>query len=221
MSEDVNGLERRGLARGLKILLDILFFLAIALGVLWLVGLSVSTFTDYDDGWELDVPVAIGVGTFYPSLRVETSRNTSPPFENMLNTRIVEARGEFRGLHHSLPMHLGESVIFFLFLALFLWVLTLLRRILATTAGGHPFDPVNPRRLNTLGWIILSAAVISSLLEYLVSRWVLARVEVVTVSLSPPINIHQEWILCGLLVLVLAAIWKEAVRMAEEQSLTV
>jgi hypothetical protein len=55
----------------------------------------------------------------------------------------------------------------------------------------------------------------------MMSRWTLARVEVTTVPLSPPMEIHTEWILCGLLVLVLAAIWKEAVQMAEEQSLTV
>ena len=69
--------------------------------------------------------------------------------------------------------------------------------------------------------IIVSAGFVSSVLEYSVSRWIITKVEVLTVPLSPSLQVHKEWIVCGLLVLVLAAIWKEAVRMAEEQSLTV
>ena len=38
---------------------------------------------------------------------------------------------------------------------------------------------------------------------------------------SPSTEVYGEWILCGLLILVLASIWKQAVRIAEEQSLTV
>jgi len=218
MNEDIKGLERRGLARGLKIFLDILFYLALALGILLLVALTISTFTNYDDGWEHNVPVAIGEGSFWPRLDVEIAGGASPA---VLNTRIEGARGELRFFHHSLPVHLGLQAIAILFLGLFLWGITLLRRILATTAGGRPFDPINPRRLNAMGWIIVSASVLSSILQYLASRLTLSKVEVTTLPLSPSIQIHKEWIVCGLLVLVLAAIWKEAVRMAEEQALTV
>lgn len=99
--------------------------------------------------------------------------------------------------------------------------LALLRRILDTTAGGRPFHPYNPRRLRALGWIILGTAFSSSLLHYLESRWALSRVEVVTIPLSPVVELHEGWIVCGLLVLILAAIWREAVAMAEEQALAV
>lgn len=60
-----------------------------------------------------------------------------------------------------------------------------------------------------------------SLVQYLASRWMLARIEVTTVPFSPLIRISEEWIICGSLALVLASIWKDAARMAEEQSLTV
>jgi len=220
MSENIKGLERRGLARGLKIFLDILFYLTIAVGILGFsaVAFSIPTFTGYDDGWEVRVPVAVGESSFFPRMPVEVDSGASPALENIM---IWETQGKLRFLHYSFPANLVEEAIEFLFLGLLLWAITLLRRILATTAGGRPFDPINPRRLNTLGWIIVSASVSTSLLQYLASKWILSKVEVVTIPLSPSIQIHQEWILCGLLVLVLAAIWKQAVQMAEEQALTV
>ncbi len=218
MSEDIKGLERRGLARGLKIFLDVFFFLILAAGVLRVVGLSISAFTDYDEGWEFDVPVAIGEGSFYPRLPVEVVQDTASVF---FSKGISQSQGELILHHYSLPLHLGGEALHLLLYGALLWGITLLRRILATTAGGRPFDPLNPGRLNTLGWIIFFSSALASLLQYLVSRWVLSRFEATTVPLSPSIDFHQEWIMCGLLVLVLAAIWKDAVRMAEEQALTV
>jgi hypothetical protein len=223
MGADFGSLERRGLARGVKIVLDIVFYLALVVGVMLVVSLPISAFTDYDEGWEVIAPVVIGESSFFPRLPVEVEEDASPILEQIgiSHIQLYDARGKLKILHHDLPLHLGYATLLILFGALALWVITLLRRILATTAGGRPFDPANPRRLNMLGWTIVSASALSSLLQYLASRWILSRIEVVTFSVSPVIRIHQEWIICGLIVLVLAAVWKEAVLMAEEQSLTV
>jgi len=181
--------------------------------------LPISAFTDYDQGWDANFPVAVGDGVLYPELRVDVNEAT---WSGLQNVRITGARGKLRFLHHSLPTHLvGMAGVFLLFWGLFLWSLALLRRILADTARGRPFDPANPRRLNVLGWIIVAASIGSSILEYLSSKWVLSSVEVTTVPLSPSLPIHAGWAVCGLLVLVLAGIWRLAVRMSEEQALTV
>lgn len=218
MNREEGELQRRGLAKGLKIFLDVLFYLILLVGVLLVGSLPISAVTGHDDGWDLAIPVVIGESSFVPRLPVEVHLDTSLPFEQF---RIAYGRGQLRLLHHSLLLHLGNVGIFILFWALALWGITLLRRILATTAGGHPFDRTNVRRLSILGWIIVSASALTSLLQYLAARWLLSRVEVLTVPVSPPIQIQEEWIVCGLLLVVLAAIWKEAVRMAEEQALTV
>jgi hypothetical protein len=88
---------------------------------------------------------------------------------------ISRARGKLVLHHYSLPLHLGGSVIDLVFLGAWLWGLTLLRRMLATTAGGRPFDPANPVRLNTVGWITLASSALASLHRYVVSRQVLSR----------------------------------------------
>jgi hypothetical protein len=218
MNESIEGLKRRGLARGLNIILGVLIFLIVAAGVIRVLGVSISALTEYDDGWELDVPVAIGEGSFYTRLWFEIVEDTASAF---ISKGISQARGRLILHHYNLPLHSSRQAGHLLVYAALLWGITLLRRILATTAAGYPFDPLNPSRLNMLGWIILCWSAVASLQKYLMSKWILSRLEPVTVPLAPAIDIHLEWLMCGLLVLVLAAIWKEAVLTADEQSLTV
>jgi hypothetical protein len=219
MFESTERLERRSLARGLKILLDILFYLTLALAVMVLASLVISAFTAYEDGWDLIVPANLGEGSFFsPSFEVEYEPHPPPEFEAV---RLGDGQGKLHLFHHNLPLHLVNAVGYIVAFAVILWVLALLRRILATTSRGRPFDPLNPKRLNALGWIILCTALLSSLSQYIASRWALSKVEVISPPLSPLVEFNAGWIVCGLLVLVLAAIWKEAVRMAEEQALTV
>jgi hypothetical protein len=185
MNDSVRGLERRGLAQGLKVFLGVFFFLILAAGVLSVVALSISTFTDYDDGWEFDVPVAVGEGSFYTRLPSAFVQDTTSGF---LSKGISQAQGKLVLHHYSLPLHLGNTAMVLLFYGALLWGITLLRRILATTAGGRPFDPLNPGRLNTLGWIILLSSALASLLQYVASRWVLSRFEATN---RPPLSLHR------------------------------
>ena len=219
MIEHTERLERRSLARTLKILLDILFYLTLALTVMLMASIAVSAFTDYEGGWDLIVPANLGEGNFFsPSFNVEFELHPPPEFEAV---RLGDGQGKLHLFHHNLPLHLVNALVYIVAFALLLWTLSLLRRILSATSRGRPFDPVNPRRLNALGWIILCTALSSSLFQYLASKWALSRVEVISPPLSPLVRFNAGWIVCGLMVLVLAAIWKEAVRMAEEQALTV
>jgi hypothetical protein len=219
MIEVTEGLERRSLARGLKILLDLLFFLTLTLAVMSVVSLGISAFTDYDEGWDLIVPANLGEGSFFsPSFTVEYEMHPPPEFEAV---RLGDGQGKLHLFHNNLPLHLVNAAAYLVAFGVILWALALLRRILAATSRGRPFDPFNPRRLNALGWIILCTALLSSLFQYLASRWALSIVEVVSPPLSPLVRVNAGWVVCGLLALVLAAIWKEAVRMAEEQALTV
>lgn len=135
MAKSTNGLKRRGLARGLKIFLDGVLFLILAAVVLTVFAVLISFFTEYGDGWEFDVPVAIGQGSFYPRLPVDFVQDTTSGFSSK---GISEGQGKLVLHHNTLPLHLGGTAISLLFYGALLWGITLLRRILATTAGGRP-----------------------------------------------------------------------------------
>lgn len=230
-------MERRSLAKGLKVWIDILFYLSLVAGGLLSVVWPIAALTGSGD-FDLSIPVSIGESSLFPVHRLEVdaggigstqeesagqavgARQTTPdpgtgPFS------LVDARGELRFSNPTLTpvlFYLGHQVVL---LAALIYGLLLLRRILATATEGRPFHPTNPARLNQLGWIIVVTGVLAPISQFFFGFWVLARYPVTGIPLSPSVEVFEEWVFAGLLVLVLAAIWKEAVGMAEEQSLTV
>lgn len=183
-----------------------------------MVSVPVSVFTDYDEGWDLIVPATVGQGSLFPrSVRLEFQPHPPPDIEIVR----LDGRGYLHLFHHEPSLALARAAAYLGTFAVVLWALVLLRRILGEAARGQPFHPLNPRRFSLLGWIILCAALLGSLCQYLASRWALSKVEVTSLTLSPLVDFHAGWIVCGLLVLLLAAIWNDAVQIAEEQSLTV
>jgi hypothetical protein len=108
-----------------------------------------------------------------------------------------------------------------IFIGAFIYGLWLVRKILATTAEGFPFHPANPRRLNHLGWVIVATALAATVSQFVFGRWALAQLGSPDLPISSMWDLDQGWLICGLLILVLASVWKQAVQMAEDQSLTV
>jgi hypothetical protein len=221
MTQQTGTLERRGLAKGLRLLIDIMFFLtllaAVSTGVLW----PIAGIGD-EAGFDLNIPVLVGESSILPVHRLEVDLEAiQGDLAGASNFRLVGTRGELRlqapGKGHALVFWAVMMGVF----SVVVLSLQLLRKILATAAEGRPFDPENVRRLNLLGSIILISAVAVTVIQHFLARWILKGVAFTSVALSPPLQLQKEWIICGLLVLLLAAIWKEAVRMAEEQSLTV
>jgi hypothetical protein len=200
-------LERRGLAKGLKVWLDVFFYLlilaAVVVIILWPI-LSVAG----EDQYKITVPVGISEEALLPPGGVD-------------GVTLDEARAELKFSQSEFGPNAAFWALSVVFAAAAIYGLFLLRRILATTAAGFPFHPENPRRLNHLGWIIVATSFLATVSEFLFGRWALSRLDRANLPLFPTFQVYGEWILCGLLILVLASIWKQAVQMAEEQSLTV
>jgi hypothetical protein len=223
--QEASTIERRGLAKGLKIWIDLLFYLALVAGIVILVTGPIVTLAG-SRGLELSIPVSIGESSFLPILPLqvdpdagsEIHTETSPdvgPFS------LVHARGELRFSETALTPLLVYWVHQLVLFGALICGLILLRRILATAVEGRPFDPSNPLRLNRLGWLVVVTGLLVPVSQFFFGGWALTRYQVTGIALSPSMEIYEEWVFAGLLVLILAAIWKEAVRMAEDLSLTV
>jgi len=210
-------MERRGLAQGLKTFVGVLILLVFLSGGLMALWLPASALLG-GRGDFLSVPVAVGDGSLLSVVSLDVEGTSLP---NATEFRLVKGRGELR-FRTSDPVYLlGHAGAMVISLSVILVGLVLLRQVLAATAAGTPFHPANPRRLHLLGLVILAGSVGGSVLEFLSARWILTRIQVESPPLSPPIHVPGGWIFCGLLVLVLAAVWKEAVEIARDQSLTV
>jgi hypothetical protein len=207
MNQESVPLERRRLAKGLKIWLDIIFYLALVAGFIVLVVGPLASITGHEQ-YEITVPVALSEEA------LATGGDEAGPI-------LEDARGELRVS----PSQLGPKVAFWILGVLLfgagIYGLILIRRILATAVEGFPFHPENPRRLNHLGWVIVATSVFAGVSQLAFGRWALSLPEHANLPLSPTWEGPGNWILFGLLILVLASIWKQAVQMAEDQSLTV
>ena len=213
------GKQQGWLIRGLKVWADLAFFGgAAALIIIMVFGITASLPALGSDEWVVAVPVAIGEGTLRPILSLPTGRDRG---NGLSEVRIVDAGGELRVNSLRPGLFLGSLAFYWVALLLALWVVFLLRRILIKTRLGEPFSQQNVRDLTLIGWIAVAVSTVEPLLEFLLSRWILGQVEVSEIALSPPFNPRLDGILFGLFILLLASVWKEAVRMAEEQSLTV
>lgn len=208
------------LARALKVWFDIIFVLGLVGGgllTLWLVASPAVMALDGGRRVELAIPVAVGSGGPQPVLEVETGEVS----EGVSSVRVVDARGELRLETTSwslqfltvLPAVVGIGVVLF---ALFL-----LRAILRTVIAGEPFSLLNASRLRTIGWIAVVAGVVVPVVEYAVARAVLARFVAQGVELSPPVDVNGTAVLGGLLLLVLAAVWRYGADLERERALTV
>jgi hypothetical protein len=213
--------KRWRLVRGLKACVNVLFFLSFGASVLWMVAWPISGFTG-NVGWDVNVPVAIGERSVLPVLPLELSRGGLQEIASVApSLRLVNAVGELRFQTANPRLSLCFWAVVMLYFGLLLLGLHLLRKMLHTTSEGRPFHPSNVRRLSSLGWIILAAGSAGPILRFSFARWALSDLPVTGIPLSPPLKANGEWVICGLLVLILAGIWREAVQMAEDQSLTV
>jgi hypothetical protein len=207
MAPKSDALERRGLAKGLRVFLDLILGLILLAGIALIVVRPVLVWTGHEV-YQVTIPVTISEDAIVLPMGSE-------------GLSLIETRGELKFV----PDHFVPKLVYWILtvvvVTIFVYGILLLRRILATTAKGFPFHPLNPRRLSDLGWIIVSTSLLATAAEFLAGRWALSNPRFENLPLSPIFDLGQGWIFTGLLVLVLAAIWKEAVRMAEEQSLTV
>ena len=199
--------ERRRLAKGLKIWLDIIFYLGLVAGFVVLVLGPIASLTGHEV-YEITVPVAVNEDALLISEGID-----APTLE--------DAKGELRFS----PTGFGSKAAFWILsVVLFgagIYGLLLMRKILATTVQGFPFHTDNPKRLNRLGWVIVGTSLFAGTCQFFFGRWALSLSRHTDLGLSPTWEGYGDWVIGGLMVLVLASVWRLAAQMAEDQSLTV
>ena len=207
MVSESRTLERRGLAKGLRLWLDLILVLVCLAGIALVVVWPILVWAGHEV-YQITIPVTIHEDAIFPRGMPE-------------GLSLVETMGELKFIPESLSPKFLYWVLSVVVISILVYGILLLRRILRTAGEGFPFHPSNPKRLNELGWLIIVTSLAATFAGYLAGRWALSKPEFADLPLSPYLGFGQGSIFTGLLVLVLAAIWKEAVRMAEDQALTV
>ena len=198
----------------LGVLLNVTSY-AVALGLVLAAGLTVaSLFIDLSGG-QMDIPVSFSLDT--RALHVTAP---SPGIENA----ELESGGGTAKLKFAPPGRAflastaGASA---LLLALVLWVLGQLRAVFRTLRDGHPFVAANATRIRRIAYVVIFGEFARFALGFVGNYYAMAHFSVdgLRFDVLPDLNVLA--IVAGLIIFVIAEVFREGTRLDEEQSLTV
>ena len=108
-------------------------------------------------------------------------------------------------------------------LFIFLYGLLAMRKLFASLAEGNTFTRENAERLRRIGYVFIGWNVVSPLLQYFGSRFMLNEIafNVPGIQLYPGFEINIGGLFAGFAIIVLSGILSEATRIHHDQSLTI
>jgi hypothetical protein len=164
-------------------------------------------------GAQIDVPASFSVDP--STLRV------AAPSLGVDNARIQKVRGSI-----VFPVRTGPSTIGPLAVALGLlvfasWLVRLLRDFFRTLRDGQPFVPANAIRLRRIAYLVIALELLRAGLVFM-SNIVVANNFVATgLRFDARLDLNVFAIVHGLIILVIAEVFRVGTRLDEDQSLTV
>jgi hypothetical protein len=164
-------------------------------------------------GVKMAIPVYFSVdarthGVAAPSLGIE-------------DAQIQDARGSLRFPPQRGAFFVANGVLVIGLLALALWVLDQLRAVFRTLRDGRPFVPANAIRIRRIAWALILGEVARSLIVYFESYYAMTHFQAdgLRFGARPELNVFA--IVNGVIVLVIAEVFRAGTRLDEEQSLTI
>ena len=207
-------------ARIVKLWIDVALVAGLAgscLIALWLVS-SPLIMAASDSPGDVAVAIAIGTGSIRPVFQFQEA---GPASGAVSNPRIVDGRGELRFQTTSWSLQFFTNLVRLVGIAVVVYLLYLTRRVLKSALAGRPFALDSIGRVRIIGITLIALGFAIPLIEYVVAASVLARLNLAGAALSPPIDVREETVFTGLLVLVLAWIFSYGARLESDQSLTI
>jgi|CZCA01.1.fsa_nt_gi hypothetical protein len=191
-------LGKKSVAASLHTALNVLWYL------FWVIGLSLvgwQLFAGFFAGSVLPDPPPASLHIETPGLDIDFGAVTTAAISRDLNLFT---------LFSIIPLF-----------AVYLYVLYNLRRIFATLVAENPFARENVVRIRRIGGAVITGAVLKSLVQTAFGFFFTHYVSVTGVDFRAKLSLDLTTILLGLVILVLAEIFRLGSAMQEEQDLTV
>lgn len=205
--------------RILKIWFDVVLVLSAIAYVLFLGWLVVSPFLMARGDLPVDgaVQVVIGERSWFPVFALDFEPKNVEQDLGIQKASLVKARGELRFLTTRWWLHItavGEIVMGSIIVLYVIWTL---RRVLINVLAERPFDAANGQYLNRCGYITLVVGAVWPVFDYLLSSYVLSRIDVSNIDLRPAITLDSDAFTVGLLFLVFGAILSRGHELQEHE----
>jgi hypothetical protein len=168
-------------------------------------------------------PPRVEVGLAVPAaFRIEpdTHHVTASP-SGVENVHLEDARGSLRFSPRSSVVVAGSAIVLIAVLALIVWVLGQLRAVFRTLRAGQPFVAANATRIRRIAYAVIAGEVARAVLAYVGMRYAMTHFSIQGVRFEARSDLNVVAIICGLIILVIAEVFREGTRLDEEQALTV
>lgn len=222
----MKAIGKRSVASLLTILVDVAWFaiaavLVIAV-VLLLSGSLVGFRLDFDGpnietgpdaAMTMGLPVMV---TLDPGLN-----QVAAPSLGIGTARLQQLRGALRFAPVKGPLYFANAAIVLGLLVFMLWILAQLRGLFRTLRDGRPFVAANATRLRRIGWAVIVAELARTAVIFFENYYAMTHFSAAGVTFQAHARVDFSVIFDGLVILVIAEVFREGTRLADEQSLTI
>lgn len=207
----------RPLSRSVSSILSVLltiasFGLAMAFGATVLL-LLVSPWADFGGNGTLGIPVAL-------DLDAKALHVAAPDFPTA-TARLTRVTGQLQFTAPSKGTLVTPMVTVALLLLLASWVVQQLRNLLRALAADRVFAPRNVRYVQRIGWAVIAAEPIRAWMTYFATRFAASHFVADGMRFVWRLDFNVSVIFCGLVILLIAEVFRAGTQLDEDQSLTI
>jgi hypothetical protein len=187
------------------------YFVAFALALTVVIA-AISPYIDFRQA-QLDIPVSFSIDT-----RTLPVTATSPGVQN---AQIDRARGSLKFEPTDRRSLIAPLLVVIIMLAVALWALAQLRAIFRTIRDGRPFEPANATRIRTIAFIVIFGELARSALVFVANRYAMTHFAAEGLQFDARLDLNAFTIVQGVIILVIAEVFRAGARLDEDQSLTI
>jgi hypothetical protein len=164
-------------------------------------------------GSKMTIPVSFSVDA--------RTHHVTAPSLGIEDAQIQDARGSLRFPTRRGAFFVANVILLIFLFALVLWVISQLRAVFRTLRDGHPFVPANAMRIRWIACGVIVGELARSVIVFFENYYAMTRFSAdgLRFEVRPDVNVFA--IICGLIILVIAEVFRAGTRLDEEQSLTV
>jgi DUF2975 family protein len=163
------------------------------------------------NNWTLTIPV---------SVTIDGGRIAAPSI-GIERADIRDLRGSLRFPLQRGRVFIINSLLLILVMGVALWLTTELQRVLRTVRDGKPFAASNATRVRRVAWILIAGEFVRATIVYLENSYAATHFTAEGLRFTARPDLSVAAIIQGLIILVIAEVFRAGTRLDEDQSLTV
>jgi hypothetical protein len=149
------------------------------------------------------------------------THHVTAPSLGIAEAQIQDARGTLKFRPQGGAFRVANLAIVIAMLALALWVIGQLRAVFRTLRDGQPFVPANTTRIRRIAWAVIAGELLRAAVVLFENYYVMTHFQANGLRFYAQTELNIFAIINGLIILVIAEVFRAGTRLDEEQSLTV